>query len=114
MLSAREWHSKHHRLKHGRLARKEECLRCMIALARCQGKIEFKSRACADKAALSINIERNWWPDACLFPYRCRYCGLWHLLTARRQRELDKVDRMYRKWLRKTGQKHLEERRRAS
>lgn len=109
MLSAREWHVKHHRLKHGRLAREEECLRCMMARARCEGKKEFKTRDGADKAALAINIERNWWPDACLLAYRCRYCNLWHLMSAHRKRELDKVERMRKRWLRKTGQKDIEQ-----
>lgn len=105
MLSAAEWHNKHHRLKDGSLSKESTCRKCVIAKARCAGKIEYKSRACADKAALRENIERRWWPGACMLAYRCRYCCMWHLTTACRTWQTRRVEKMYERWLRKTGQK---------
>ena len=105
MLSSTEWHVKNHTLSNGSLPREDDCLRCMVARAKCENKIDYKTRAAADDAALKINIERHWWPGACLKAYNCRYCNVWHLTTAKRDKELRYIEKTYRKWLRKTHQK---------
>lgn len=109
MLSAFEWHLKHHRLADGTVARTHECRRCIVAKAKCHDKIDYKSRECADKAALAINIERHWWPGACMKPYHCRYCMVWHLTTATREVDMKRVEKMRRKWMRRTNQKLKDE-----
>lgn len=109
MLNPTEYHVKHHRLKDGSLPRIRECQRCIIAKSKCENKIVYKSRDCADTAALRINIERNWFPTACMKPYRCRHCMLWHLTTATRKVDLKRVDKMWRTWMRKTHQKVRDE-----
>ncbi len=78
-----------------------------MAQTQCVNKLMYKDRKIAHRRALDINIERNWWPDACLFPYRCRYCEAYHLTSGDRDSTIRRIDKMYRQWLRKTGQKGL-------
>ena len=105
MLGPRAHHEKFHQLEDGSYPRIETCRKCVIAKARCAAKNQYKSREKADKQALNINIERRWWPGDCVKAYRCRYCRLWHLTTATRRREIEQVEKMRRKWLRRTHQK---------
>lgn len=104
MLTPNQFHSKHHKIK-GRTPSIDTCKRCVIAKVKCASKQQFKSRKIAHKKALSINIDRNWWPDSCLYPYRCRYCECYHLTTADTTTTLRRVDKMHREWMRRTGQK---------
>lgn len=105
MLSPQEFHTRRHRLRGGRLPDVNDCLKCLMAQKRCSGKLEYKFRSEADKKALEVNIERNWWPDALLKVYRCRWGAHWHLTTARRKVDLERVERTRKRWLRKTGRK---------
>jgi hypothetical protein len=102
MLGPLDWHYKHHRLRNGSLPKLRECRRCITARAKCAGKIQFRCREDADREALKINVERNWWPDACLKAYRCRYCRLWHMATAVRDEDLRRVNKQRRKHLSKS------------
>lgn len=104
MLTAEEFHIKQHKVR-GRVPKYDTCRRCERAVLECENKITFKTRKEAHKHALLINIERNWWPDACLYPYRCRYCVAYHLTTGVQETTLRRIDKMYRRWLRKTGQR---------
>lgn len=103
MLSAAEYHNKFHLNKHGNPYAKETCRRCAVAGAKCASKQVYKSRAEVDKAALTINIERRWFPGSCMLPYNCRHCRLWHLTSACRTWQNRRVEKMRQRWLRKTG-----------
>ena len=104
-MSAVQHHIKKHRLKDGYLPRIRDCARCQTAKQKCWDKMDFKSRAAADRKALEINIERDWQPGECVKPYRCRYCTIWHVATAHRKDDVERVEKMRRKWLRSRRQK---------
>lgn len=105
MLSASEWHKKHHKREDGRNHAEADCFMCINAKAKCNNKRDFKTRALADREALRTNIERNWFPGECVKPYRCRYCRIWHLTTATRKVDTERVRKMRLRWMRKTHQK---------
>ncbi len=109
MLSPIEHHHKHHRLYDGTLPRYMKCGRCIEARQKCANKVVYKSRSEADDSALQINIERRWFPGSCMWAYRCRYAEKgsmhWHLTTATRQDTVSRVEKMRRKWMRRTNQK---------
>lgn len=100
-----QWHIKNHRFRDGYLPRIKECRRCQEAKTACFEKRDFKTREEADKRALAINVERRWWPGECMKAYRCRFCKIWHLTTATRRVDQERVEKMRRKWLRRTRQK---------
>lgn len=104
MLTSEQFHIKHHKVR-GRVPKFDTCRRCERAEIECRNKLTFRDRKTAYKHALGVNIERNWWPDACLYPYRCRYCEIYHLTTGVRPATLRRIDKMFRQWQRKTGQK---------
>lgn len=94
-------HRKHHKID-GWLPQIDYCDRCQEAWSNCQNKIVYKSRRIADKAAIKKNVQIHWWPDACKLAYHCIWCGNWHLTTACRPWQTERVDKMYRKWTRKS------------
>lgn len=78
-----------------------DCWYCQKAQAVCHSKIHWYNMGDALDAAESANVDREW-KGRLLLTYRCPWCFDWHLKTARGTPQLKRVERMRRKWIRKT------------
>lgn len=72
-----------------------ECRACAINWQNCRHKQRFDSARAAHAAALQKNIDTDW--NRAVVAYRCAYCSLWHMTTARTPAQIKRVRRMRRK-----------------
>jgi hypothetical protein len=75
----------------------EECRRCQRARAICRSKRSYASWAEADVAVREVNERESY--ASPVTRYRCRWCLLWHLTTARRTPQRKRMEKQRRKWL---------------
>ena len=84
----------------------EECWRCQRARAICRSKRSFASYVRADEAVREVNERESY--ASPVTRYRCRWCLMWHLTTARRKPQVRRMEKQRRKWLaRAAGVDHV-------
>ena len=69
-------HERKHRSKD-----RNTCRECAEGWATCRRKRRYMSAREAHAAAVTFNVEHEW--QRPLVAYRCCYCTLWHLKTAK-------------------------------
>lgn len=95
-MNPETYHRKNHRPADAPFA---ECWSCGRDRAVCRSKIRFGSWAEADDWVEDYNLNRRWEPPY-MTRYRCRWCGGWHMKTARDVRAVARMEKRRRKWLR--------------
>lgn len=73
------------------------CPRCRAGFRTCRRKRKYGTNSAAAEHALGFNLGNNW--ERPLVAYRCAYCTLWHLTTARTPAQLKRVRRQRRRLL---------------
>lgn len=74
-----------------------DCWRCARARAICQSKRTYDTREAADTAVKTVNEAESYRQP--VVRYRCRWCLLWHLTTARTKPRARRAEKQRRRWL---------------
>lgn len=70
------------------------CIKCQRGFRTCRKKRRYHTADDAHEAAVAYNVINEWARP--LVAYRCCYCTLWHLTTARTETQLKRVRAMRR------------------
>lgn len=83
-------HERDHRSKD-----RDSCRECREGWATCRRKRRYESAREAHEQAVGFNVTEGWVRP--LVAYRCCYCTLWHLKTAKTKAALKRVAQMRRR-----------------
>jgi hypothetical protein len=75
-----------------------DCWFCQRDRACCRSKLRFGTREEVDEWVRELNESRGYAHP--VVRYRCRWCQVWHMKTARDKRSLKRAEKHRRKWLR--------------